>query len=145
MAVTDPGRGVNGTSGTGVEVGIVCPLSTNLQIFSFSCRIALTMGSLSYPPSRISCMTSRNRRLARAHAISVVVSGWRHAGGLWAINKQVRIVIPHEGVDGVFLIGDRTFSLDDKSGEVTHMQVMHRNAFAGEPPKKKKRSAGARK
>lgn len=87
----------------------------------------------------------RNRRLARAHAISVVVSGWRHAGGLWAINKQVRIVIPHEGVDGVFLIGDRAFSQDDKSGEVTHMQVMHRNAFAGEPPKKKKRSAGARK
>jgi prophage tail gpP-like protein len=45
----------------------------------------------------------------------------------------------------VFLIGDRAFSLDDKSGEVTHMQVMHRNAFAGEQPKKKKRSAGARK
>lgn len=87
----------------------------------------------------------RNRRLARAHAISVTVSGWKHAGGLWAINKQVRIVIPHEGVDGVFLIGDRSFSLDDKSGSVTHLQVMHRNAFTGEPPVKKKRSAGARK
>ncbi len=87
----------------------------------------------------------RNRRLARAHAISVSVFGWKHAGGLWAINKQVRIVIPHEGVDGVFLIGDRAFSRDDKSGSVTQLQVMHRNAFAGEQPARKKRSAGARK
>jgi prophage tail gpP-like protein len=87
----------------------------------------------------------RNRRLARAHAIQVTVSGWRHAGGLWAINKQVRIVIPEEGIDGVFLIGDRSFGLDDKSGSVTHLQVVHRNAFVGEPPKKKKRSSGARK
>lgn len=87
----------------------------------------------------------RNRRLARAHAINVEVFGWWHAAGLWAINKQVRIVIPHEGIDGVFLIGDRTFSQDGKSGSTTHLQVVHRNAFAGEPPKKTKRSAGARK
>lgn len=88
----------------------------------------------------------RNRRLARAHSITLVVQGWRHAGGVWAINKQVRVVIPHEGIDGVFLIGDRTFVQDEKSGSVTHLQVMHRNAFAGQQPTRKtKRSAGARK
>jgi prophage tail gpP-like protein len=87
----------------------------------------------------------RNRRLARAHSIMVTVSGWRHAGGLWAINKQVRLVIPDEGIDGVFLIGDRALSQDDKSGSVTHLHCMHRNAFVGEQPKKMKRGAGARK
>ena len=88
----------------------------------------------------------RNRRLARAHSIKLILSGWRHAAGLWAINKQVRVVIPHEGIDGVFLIGDRHFTQNEKSGSVTHLQVMHRNAFVGEPPNKKtKRSAGARR
>lgn len=95
----------------------------------------------------------RNRRLARAHSIKLIVQGHRHADGpstcsgqaLWAINTQVRVVIPHEDIDGVFLIGERAFSLDEKSGSVTHLQVMHRNAFAGEQPKKIKRSAGARK
>lgn len=88
----------------------------------------------------------RNRRLARAHSIRLTVPGWQHAGGLWAINTQVRVVIPHEGIDGEFLIGERAFSLDDKSGSVTHLTVMHRNAFVGEQPgKKTKRSAGARK
>lgn len=88
----------------------------------------------------------RNRRIAKAHAIKLSVPGWRHATGLWAINTQVRVVIPHEGIDGLFLIGERTFSLDEKSGAVTHLQVMHRNAFVGESPNNKtKRSAGARK
>ena len=87
----------------------------------------------------------RNRRLAKAHAISFTVSGFGHAAGLWAVNTQVRVVIPDEDIDGVFLIGQREFSQDEKSGSTTHMQVLHRNAFMGEPPKKMKRSAGARK
>ncbi|WP_435626987.1 phage baseplate assembly protein [Candidatus Ferrigenium straubiae] len=88
----------------------------------------------------------RSRRLARAHAIQLEVYGWRHESGLWPLNKQVRVVIPQEGIDGVFLIGDREFIQDDKSGTVAMLQVMHRNAFLGEPPNKKtKRSAGARK
>ena len=88
----------------------------------------------------------RNRRLARAHAIRLTVPGWQHADGLWAINTQVRVVIPPENIDSVFLIGERSFSLDEKSGSVTHLTVMHRNAFAGEQPTKKtRRSAGARK
>ncbi|BBE51776.1 Phage late control gene D protein [Ferriphaselus amnicola] len=87
----------------------------------------------------------RNRRLARAHSIKLTVQGWRHATGLWAVNTQVRVVIPHEDIDGVFLIGDRTLGQDDRGGSVTELHVMHRNAFAGEPPKKTKRSAGARR
>ncbi|MBI1175676.1 MAG: phage tail protein [Sideroxydans sp.] len=88
----------------------------------------------------------RGRRLARAHAIRLQVDGWRHDKGIWAVNKQVRVVIPPEGIDDVFLIGDRAFDLDDKSGSVTSLTVMHRNAFAGEPPRKKtKRSTGVRR
>jgi prophage tail gpP-like protein len=87
----------------------------------------------------------RNRRLAKAHAISFTVSGFGHAAGIWAINTQVRVVIPDEDIDGIFLIGSREFDEGDKTGSMTHMQVLHRNAFVGEPPKKMKRSAGARK
>ncbi len=85
----------------------------------------------------------RNRRLARAHRLALTVPGWRHASGLWAINTQVRVVIPAEGIDGVFLIGSRSLSLDDKGGSVTHLEVMHRDAFQGEEKKKAKRGAAA--
>jgi prophage tail gpP-like protein len=88
----------------------------------------------------------RNRRIAKAHAISFTVCGFGHANGRWAINTQVRVVIPDEDIDGVFLIGQREFGQDEKTnGSTTHMSVLHRNAFIGEPPKKMKRSAGARK
>lgn len=92
-------------------------------------------------------LLERNRRLARAHRIELEVQGWRHLDGdgnlkSWAINTQVRVIIPEEGIDGVFLIGERSFSLDDKGGSVTHLQVMHRDAFIGEEKKKSKRGAG---
>lgn len=91
----------------------------------------------------------RNRRLARAHRIELEVYGWRYLdsdGNLqpWAINTQVRIIIPGEDIDRVFLIGERTFRLDDKGGRVTLLQVMHRAAFIGEETKKAKRGAGAK-
>lgn len=86
----------------------------------------------------------RNRRMAKAHAINLTVPRSGHANGLWAINTQVRIVIPQEGIDGVFLIGERTFS-QGENGTVTHLQVLHRNAFVGEPRIKKKRSSGTKK
>ncbi|MDR0736109.1 MAG: hypothetical protein LBF51_04625, partial [Zoogloeaceae bacterium] len=63
----------------------------------------------------------RNRRLARAHRLELNVQGWRFQGSgirdqgsdgrLWAINTQVRVVIPQEDIDDVFLIGDRSFTL----------------------------------
>lgn len=91
----------------------------------------------------------RNRRLARAHRIELEVPGWRYQDGSgnwqpWAINTQVRVIIPEEGIDGVFLIGERTFRLDDKGGSVTLLHVMHRNAFVGAEEKKSKRGAGVK-
>lgn len=91
----------------------------------------------------------RNRRLARAHRIELEVPGWRYLAAdgnwkPWAINTQVRVIIPEEGIDGVLLIGERTFRLDDKGGSVTLLQVMHRNAFLGEEKKKAKRGAGVK-
>lgn len=92
----------------------------------------------------------RNRRLARAHSIEIEVQGWRYqdADGNWqpwAINTQVRVIIRDEDVDGVFLIGERTFGMDDKGGKVTVLLVMHRNAFVGEEKKKSKRGAGVKR
>ncbi|MRD73290.1 phage tail protein [Rhodocyclus tenuis] len=91
----------------------------------------------------------RNRRLARAHRIELEVQGWRYLDSdgnwqRWAINTQVRVIIPDEGIDGVFLIGERAFRLDDKGGSITLLQVMHRNAFLGEEKKKSKRGAGVK-
>ncbi|NTZ82399.1 phage tail protein [Burkholderia metallica] len=91
----------------------------------------------------------RNRRLARAHRIELEVPGWRYqdANGKWrpwAINTQVRVIIPEENINDVFLIGERTFRLDDKGGRETLLQVMHRNAFVGEETKKSKRGTGVR-
>ncbi|WP_197328323.1 phage baseplate assembly protein [Ralstonia syzygii] len=92
-------------------------------------------------------LLERNRRLARAHRIELEVPGWRYqdADGKWhpwAINTQVRVIIPEENVDGVFLIGERTFRMDEKRGRMTLLQVMHRSAFLGEERKKSKRGAG---
>ncbi len=91
----------------------------------------------------------RDRRLARAHRIELEVPGWRYkdADGnwqLWSINTQVRVVIPEENINDVFLIGERAFRLDARGGSVTLLQVMHRNAFIGEEKKKAKRGAGVK-
>ena len=91
----------------------------------------------------------RSRRLARAHRIELEVQGWRYldASGErqpWAINTQVRVIIPGEGVDGVFLVGERAFRFDDKGGSVTLLQVMHRDAFLGAAKKSVKRGAGVK-
>ena len=94
-------------------------------------------------------LLERNRRLARAHRIELTVVGWRYQDGngewqAWAINTQLRVIIPGEAIDGVFLIGERSFRLDDKGGHITHLVVMHRNAFIGEEKKKAKRGAGVK-
>lgn len=74
----------------------------------------------------------RNRRLARSHRIDLDVYGWTHANGVWAVNTQVRVMIPDEDIDGVYLIGDRSFTLDDQRGSMTRLTVMKREAFVGE-------------
>jgi prophage tail gpP-like protein len=92
----------------------------------------------------------RNRRLARAHSIELELFGWGYttpAGKFepWRINTQVRVVIPAEGVDDVFLIGDGSYEQDDNQGTISHLTVMHRNAFVGEVKQAKKHSAAHRK
>lgn len=89
----------------------------------------------------------RNRRLARAHRIELEVPGWRYLDAqgnwqLWFINTQVRVVIPHEGIDEVFLIGERGFVQDDRVGSITNLQLMHRTAFLGQQPNKKSKRGG---
>lgn len=91
-------------------------------------------------------LLERNRRLARAHRLELEVVGWRYldsAGNLkpWAINSQVRVVIPDEDIDGVFLIGERAFRRDERGGSVSVLQVMARDAFLGEEKKKSKRAS----
>lgn len=95
-------------------------------------------------------LLERNRRLARAHRLELAVQGWRYRdeNGIWqpwAINTQVRVMIAEEQIDGVFLVGERAFRLDDRGGQVTHLTVMHRNAFLGAERKKVKRGAGVKK
>jgi prophage tail gpP-like protein len=85
----------------------------------------------------------RNRRKARAHRIEVDVYGWKHAGGLWMLNKQVRIIYPAENIDAVFLIGERAFTQDSNGGSITRLQVMSREAFIGEKVKAAKASASS--
>jgi prophage tail gpP-like protein len=87
----------------------------------------------------------RNRRRARAHRIDLTVQGWRYQGSgirrqesdridwqLWDVNTQVRVTIPQEGIDDVFLIGERAFRLDDRGGHTTRLTVMKRDAFLGD-------------
>lgn len=88
----------------------------------------------------------RNRRLARAHSIDLELFGWGYltsAGNFepWRINTQIRIVIPEERIDGVFLIGDCSYEQDDQGGTTSSLTVMHRNAYVGEEKQAKKRSA----
>jgi prophage tail gpP-like protein len=81
----------------------------------------------------------RNRRQARAHRLELHLGGWRHAGGIWRINTQVRVIIPGEDIDAVFMIGEVHRKLDDHGGRVTILQVMDRNAFLSDEQKQKTR------
>lgn len=86
-----------------------------------------------------------SRRLARAHRIDLELPGWKHSGGVWRVNTRVRVVIPHEGVDDVLMIGQRDLKHDEKGGKVSTLQVMRREAFMGVAPKKQKRASGVSK
>lgn len=84
------------------------------------------------------------RRLARANRIEFALPGWINpeTGKLWALNTQIRLVIAKEEIDDVYLIGELTFSLDDRGGKKTTMQVMRREAFAGKNGKPKSSTTG---
>lgn len=91
----------------------------------------------------------RNRRQARARRIEIEVDGWRYqdAAGVWrpwAVNTRVRVIIPGEDIDGVFLIGDLAFAINDKAGKISRLTVMPREAWLGVDKKSSKRSAGTK-
>ena len=76
-------------------------------------------------------------------------TGWRYQDTAsdwqrWAVNTQVRVIIPPEDIDGVFMIGEIAYREDDHIGKIAVLQVMHRNAFVGEEKKKSKRGAGVK-
>lgn len=77
----------------------------------------------------------RNRRLARAHRLELEVFGWSHTTDIWKINEQVRVIIPEEEIDEVYLIGEIEFKESNRGGRTTRLQVMHRSAFEGEEKK----------
>jgi prophage tail gpP-like protein len=85
----------------------------------------------------------RNRRKARAHRIELTVQGWHHAGGLYRINTQIRVVIPDDGIDDVLLVGDIHYKFNQKDGRTCTLAVMSREAFVGEPKTNKKRASNA--
>lgn len=91
----------------------------------------------------------RNRRLARAHSLVVTVVGWGHEqSGLWQpwqLNTQVRAVVSDEGIDQTLLISDIELSQDERTGTLATLTLVHRNAFVGQAPTAKKKSAAARK
>ena len=83
----------------------------------------------------------RDRRAARAHRIEITVQGWRFQGTdgfqVWQINTRVRVVIPQEGINEVFLIGEVALMLSSR-GALTRLTLMRRDAFLGIEKNRKK-------
>jgi prophage tail gpP-like protein len=82
----------------------------------------------------------RNVQYGRSMQATYTVTGWRHADGLWAPNKLVRIEDEWMGLNGVWwIIATARFLLDEK-GMRTELTVMPREAFdlVSLPPKDKK-------
>lgn len=92
-----------------------------------------------------------NRRKSRAHSIELTLQGFGYQDQAgwhpWAVNTQVRVVIPDEDIDAVMLISDCEFSQDDQGGSITRLTVVDRHAFAGQnntPDKTSQAARGAR-
>jgi prophage tail gpP-like protein len=71
-----------------------------------------------------------SNREAKARKVTVTVQGWREeaTGGLWEINKMVRIQCPWMRLDDWWLISSANFKLDE-GGSTTVLQLVSRNAF----------------
>lgn len=73
-------------------------------------------------------------RAAQAETVSVTVQGWTQANGaLWPINARVNVRSPFLGVEGEMLITQATYSLDDRTGTTTHLELKRPDAFTPEP------------
>ena len=69
----------------------------------------------------------RNTSWGRGQGLIYTVNGWRHADGLWAPNRLVRVVDPWLGIDGDRLIMSVQLMLDEQ-GSRTELRVMPREA-----------------
>lgn len=69
----------------------------------------------------------RNTAWGRGQGLIYTVNGWRHADGLWAPNRLVRVDDPWLGIAGDRLIMSVQFSLDEQ-GARTELRVMPREA-----------------
>lgn len=74
-----------------------------------------------------------SHREARAHRVSVTVSGWREQDGtLWRPNRLVRLVSEWLRTDADWLIAAVSYSLDER-GSRTDLQLVHPDAFTELP------------
>lgn len=72
-------------------------------------------------------------RASRGDAVTVTVQGWTMGNGdLWPVNALVRVRDPLLGVNGMMLITQVTYSLDDRSGSTAQISLRRQSAFTPE-------------
>ncbi len=84
-----------------------------------------------------------NSRIGRSASASVDVQGWRQypGGPLWEPGMLVPVKIPWLRMEGVMIIRQATYERG-ASGTTTKLDIVSPQAFAPEPPDKKKGSGG---
>lgn len=71
----------------------------------------------------------KNRRDGEGQSVTYTIQGWRHSGGLWEPNVLVDVQDPLMDINGRLLISQVTFSIDDKGGSLTTLEVAPKEAF----------------
>ena len=80
-------------------------------------------------------------RAGKSATFSYTVRGWRQSDRtLWTPNQLVDVDDSLMGVETELLIVERTFSLDDKGGQITTMQLGPPDGYRLLPPSDKKRT-----
>ena len=81
-------------------------------------------------------------RMGRSARPTVTVQGWKHAGGLWRINRLVPCKIPYFRLDRQMLIASVVYRAGE-DGTTTDIELVPPEAFKTIPILKKKDEAGA--
>jgi len=93
----------------------------------------------------------RNVRAGRGTRATVTVNGWTANGRIWQPNTLARLISPLLGADHDLLIVSVRFTLDDRSGALTTLELAQPEAYATiaedsstgrKKRKKKKKDAG---
>lgn len=74
-------------------------------------------------------------RAAKSATVSITVVGWTQPNGkLWPVNMLTRVQAPRLlGVDGDLLISQVDYTVDDKGGSITQLNLVRPDAFEPEP------------